>query len=169
MLVIQLLVKALPIEEGDYLRIIWPITPSIQFYKESPCHYLSHLIGHEGEGSIFHIIKELGKFISCLIYSKYSLSSFYFLIYQLVQPMTCLNFATVGWAMNLMAGESTDSTEYSFFSISMRLTDAGHGLFSLIVVYLNQHNYFNLNHSMFFLSLLCPFDLFQNTWRILLD
>ncbi|PAN28164.1 hypothetical protein PAHAL_5G135500 [Panicum hallii] len=87
---LQLLVKALPIEEGDYLRIIWPITPSIQFYKEGPCHYLSHLIGHEGEGSIFHIIKELG------------------------------------WAMNLMAGESTDSTEYSFFSISMRLTDAGH-------------------------------------------
>jgi insulysin len=61
-LVIQLLVKALPIEEGDYLRIIWPITPSIQFYKEGPCRYLSHLIGHEGEGSIFHIIKELGKF-----------------------------------------------------------------------------------------------------------
>ncbi|CAO2178017.1 unnamed protein product [Urochloa humidicola] len=87
---LQLLVKALPIEEGDYLRIIWPITPSIQFYKEGPCQYLSHLIGHEGEGSIFHIIKELG------------------------------------WAMNLMAGESTDSTEYSFFSISMRLTDAGH-------------------------------------------
>ncbi|CAO1946196.1 unnamed protein product [Urochloa humidicola] len=87
---LQLLVKALPIEEGDYLRIIWPITPSLQFYKEGPCQYLSHLIGHEGEGSIFHIIKELG------------------------------------WAMNLMAGESTDSTEYSFFSISMRLTDAGH-------------------------------------------
>ncbi|WVZ68605.1 hypothetical protein U9M48_017527 [Paspalum notatum var. saurae] len=87
---LQLLVKALPIEEGDYLRIIWPITPSIPFYKEGPCHYLSHLIGHEGEGSIFHTIKELG------------------------------------WAMNLMAGESTDSTEYSFFSVSMRLTDAGH-------------------------------------------
>ncbi|XP_020398150.1 insulin-degrading enzyme-like 1, peroxisomal isoform X2 [Zea mays] len=87
---LQLLVKALPIEEGDYLRIIWPITPSIQFYKEGPCHYLSHLIGHEGEGSVFHIIKELG------------------------------------WAMNLMAGESTDSNEYSFFSVSIRLTDAGH-------------------------------------------
>ncbi|ONM37334.1 Insulin-degrading enzyme-like 1 peroxisomal [Zea mays] len=87
---LQLLVKALPIVEGDYLRIIWPITPSIQFYKEAPCHYLSHLIGHEGEGSIFHIIKELG------------------------------------WAMNLMAGECSDSNEYSFFSVSMRLTDAGH-------------------------------------------
>jgi hypothetical protein len=60
----QLLVKALPIEEGDYLKIVWPVTPSIHFYKEAPYHYLSHLIGHEGEGSIFHIIKELGKFIS---------------------------------------------------------------------------------------------------------
>ncbi|ONM37345.1 Insulin-degrading enzyme-like 1 peroxisomal [Zea mays] len=30
------------------------------------------------------------------------------------------------WAMNLMAGECSDSNEYSFFSVSMRLTDAGH-------------------------------------------
>uniref|UniRef100_A0A0A9FJI5 Peptidase M16 middle/third domain-containing protein n=1 Tax=Arundo donax TaxID=35708 RepID=A0A0A9FJI5_ARUDO len=87
---LQLLVKALPIEEGDYLRIIWPVTPSIHFHKEGPCRYLSHLIGHKGEGFIFHIIKELG------------------------------------WAMNLMAREGTDSTQYSFFSVSMRLTDAGH-------------------------------------------
>lgn len=68
--------------------------------------------------------------------------------------MICLNFATVGWAMNLMAGEGTDSTEYSFFEISMRLTDAGHGLFSSIFVYLNQHNYFNLNNLMFFKPLM---------------
>ncbi|GJM92947.1 hypothetical protein PR202_ga09456 [Eleusine coracana subsp. coracana] len=31
-----------------------------------------------------------------------------------------------GWAMNLGAGEGSDSTQYSFFSVSMRLTDAGH-------------------------------------------
>uniref|UniRef100_A0A0D9V6G7 Peptidase M16 N-terminal domain-containing protein n=1 Tax=Leersia perrieri TaxID=77586 RepID=A0A0D9V6G7_9ORYZ len=31
-----------------------------------------------------------------------------------------------GWAMNLSAGEGSDSAEYSFFSVSMRLTDAGH-------------------------------------------
>ncbi|KAL5226535.1 hypothetical protein ABZP36_014800 [Zizania latifolia] len=87
---LQLLVKAIPISEGDYLKISWPVTPNIHFYKEGPCRYLSHLIGHEGEGSIFHIIKELG------------------------------------WAMSLMAGEGSDSAQYSFFSISMRLTDAGH-------------------------------------------
>lgn len=87
---LQLLVKAIPIAESDYLKISWPVTPNIHFYKEGPCRYLSHLIGHEGEGSIFHIIKELG------------------------------------WAMNLVAGEGSDSTQYSFFSVSMRLTDAGH-------------------------------------------
>ncbi|KAF0917133.1 hypothetical protein E2562_016934 [Oryza meyeriana var. granulata] len=87
---LQLIIKAIPISEGDYLKISWPVTPNIQFYKEGPCRYLSHLIGHEGEGSIFHIIKELG------------------------------------WAMNLTAGEGSDSAQYSFFSISMRLTDAGH-------------------------------------------
>jgi hypothetical protein len=40
--VIQLLVKALPIEKGEYFIIIWPNRPSIQFYKEGPCHGLSY-------------------------------------------------------------------------------------------------------------------------------
>uniref|UniRef100_A0ACD5WHF8 Uncharacterized protein n=1 Tax=Avena sativa TaxID=4498 RepID=A0ACD5WHF8_AVESA len=87
---LQLLIKAIPIKEGDHLRILWPVTPNIQFYKEGPCRYLGRLIGHEGEGSIFHIIKELG------------------------------------WAMDLTAGAGSDSNEYSFFSVSMRLTDLGH-------------------------------------------
>uniref|UniRef100_A0A0E0FTY4 Peptidase M16 N-terminal domain-containing protein n=1 Tax=Oryza nivara TaxID=4536 RepID=A0A0E0FTY4_ORYNI len=60
----QLVIKAIPISEGDYLNISWPVTPNIHFYK--------------------------------------------------------------GWAMNLSAGEGSDSAQYSFFSISMRLTDAGH-------------------------------------------
>lgn len=64
---VQLVIKAIPISEGDYLKISWPVTPNIHFYKEGPSRYLSHLIGHEGEGSIFHIIKELGKYIHQLI------------------------------------------------------------------------------------------------------
>ncbi|BAS74629.1 Os01g0779100 [Oryza sativa Japonica Group] len=59
----QLVIKAIPISEGDYLNISWPVTPNIHFYKEGPSHYLSHLIEHEGEGSIFHIIKELGNLL----------------------------------------------------------------------------------------------------------
>nr|DAD42406.1 TPA_asm: hypothetical protein HUJ06_000636 [Nelumbo nucifera] len=57
---LQVLVKAVPIKQGHKLRIIWPITPSIHYYKEGPCRYLGHLIGHEGEGSLFFILKKLG-------------------------------------------------------------------------------------------------------------
>lgn len=70
---VQLVIKAIPISEGDYLKISWPVTPNIHFYKEGPSRYLSHLIGHEGEGSIFHIIKELGKYIhQLLLYNSFA-------------------------------------------------------------------------------------------------
>ncbi|KAJ3696077.1 hypothetical protein LUZ60_001454 [Juncus effusus] len=87
---LQIVVKMLPIVEGDYLRVTWPLTPGILHYKEVPSNYISHLIGHEGEGSIFYVLKQLG------------------------------------WAMSLTAGEGSDSNEYSFFEICMRLTDEGH-------------------------------------------
>ncbi|KAL5743842.1 hypothetical protein ACOSQ2_026958 [Xanthoceras sorbifolium] len=57
---LQILVRAVPIKQGHKLRIAWPITPSIHHYKEAPCRYLSHLIGHEGEGSLFYVLKTLG-------------------------------------------------------------------------------------------------------------
>ncbi|GLT96004.1 hypothetical protein SLE2022_136540 [Rubroshorea leprosula] len=57
---LQILVRAVPIKEGNKLRIVWPITPAIRYYKEGPCRYLGHLIGHGGEGSLFYILKKLG-------------------------------------------------------------------------------------------------------------
>ncbi|GLT96012.1 hypothetical protein SLE2022_136620 [Rubroshorea leprosula] len=57
---LQILVRAVPIKEGNKLRIVWPITPAIHYYKGRPCRYLGHLIGHEGEGSLFYILKKLG-------------------------------------------------------------------------------------------------------------
>ncbi|GLT29358.1 hypothetical protein SLA2020_042300 [Shorea laevis] len=57
---LQILVRAVPIKEGNKLRIVWPITPAIRYYKEGPCRYLGHLIGHEGEGSLFYFLKKLG-------------------------------------------------------------------------------------------------------------
>lgn len=57
---LQILVRAVRIKQGHKLRIIWPITPEIHHYKEGPCRYLGHLIGHEGEGSLFSILKSLG-------------------------------------------------------------------------------------------------------------
>ncbi|KAH7853477.1 hypothetical protein Vadar_002882 [Vaccinium darrowii] len=57
---LQVLVKAVPIKQGHKLRIIWPITPGIHYHKEGPTRYLSHLIDHEGEGSVFYVLKTLG-------------------------------------------------------------------------------------------------------------
>ncbi|KAF7819028.1 insulin-degrading enzyme-like 1, peroxisomal [Senna tora] len=56
----QILVKTVPIKQGHKLRIAWPVTPEIHYYTEGPCRYLGHLIGHEGEGSLYYILKTLG-------------------------------------------------------------------------------------------------------------
>ncbi|KAL0867024.1 hypothetical protein Bca101_046142 [Brassica carinata] len=87
---LQVLVKAVPIRQGHKLTVSWPIAPSIHHYEEAPCRYLGHLIGHEGEGSLFHALKSLG------------------------------------WATGLYASEADWSMEYSFFNVSVDLTDAGH-------------------------------------------
>ncbi|GMY19416.1 insulin-degrading enzyme-like 1, peroxisomal [Fagus crenata] len=57
---LQILVKAVPIQPVHKLSILWPITLGIKHYKEGPCKYLCYLIGHEGEGSLFFILKTFG-------------------------------------------------------------------------------------------------------------
>lgn len=57
---LQILVRTVPIKQGHKLRILWPVTPEIHHYTEGPCRYLGHLIGHEGEGSLYYILKKLG-------------------------------------------------------------------------------------------------------------
>ncbi|XP_031397805.1 insulin-degrading enzyme-like 1, peroxisomal isoform X3 [Punica granatum] len=86
---LQVLIRAVPICDDHMLKIEWPITPGIRHYKEIPSLYLGHLIGHEGEGSLFHILKKLG------------------------------------WAMSLWADEKGSNTDFSFFEVSVDLTDAG--------------------------------------------
>ncbi|KAH9679019.1 Insulin-degrading enzyme-like 1 (peroxisomal) [Citrus sinensis] len=87
---LQILVRAVPIRQGHKLRIGWPITPSIHHYKEAPGRYISHLIGHESEGSLFFILK------------------------------------TLGWATSLAADEGDWTLDYSFFEVTVDLTDSGH-------------------------------------------
>ncbi|KAH9648282.1 Insulin-degrading enzyme-like 1 (peroxisomal) [Citrus sinensis] len=89
---LQILVRAVPIKQGHKLRIGWPITPSIHHYKEAPGRYISHLIGHESEGSLFYILK------------------------------------TLGWATSLAAGEGDWTLDYSFFEVTVDLTDSGHAV-----------------------------------------
>lgn len=57
---LQIIVRTVPIKQGHKLRVVWPVTPEILHYMEGPCRYLGHLIGHEGEGSLYYILKKLG-------------------------------------------------------------------------------------------------------------
>ncbi|KAJ4782768.1 Insulinase (Peptidase family M16) family protein [Rhynchospora pubera] len=80
---LQVLVKAVPIKDCNKLKITWPITPGIRHYKEGPCGYISHLIGHEGEGSLFSVLKKLGWAISLAAgegEQSYAFSFFYTII-----------------------------------------------------------------------------------------
>ncbi|KAL2602981.1 hypothetical protein R1flu_022426 [Riccia fluitans] len=57
---LQIIVKAIPITEGHSLRFSWPVLPSLLHYKEAPLHYTSHLLEHEGKGSVLALLRELG-------------------------------------------------------------------------------------------------------------
>ncbi|KAG6546103.1 hypothetical protein Mapa_012509 [Marchantia paleacea] len=57
---LQILVKGVPVAEGHELKIMWPVTPSLIHYQEAPWRYVSHLFGHEGEGSLLALLKQLG-------------------------------------------------------------------------------------------------------------
>lgn len=101
---VQILVRAVPIKQGHKLRIVWPITPSIHYYKEAPCRYLSHLIGHEGEGSLFYILKTLGRFSEPFIFltisGSFQLHVLETVVFenltQLCVAITCIPFP-LGW------------------------------------------------------------------------
>lgn len=52
------LTRVLPIKEGSVLTLAWPIPASEPHYRCTPTSLLSHLLGHEGSGSAFALLKE---------------------------------------------------------------------------------------------------------------
>ncbi|KAL2641367.1 hypothetical protein R1flu_008954 [Riccia fluitans] len=57
---LQILVKAVPVKDGHSLTLMWPVSPELHNYREAPSHYIGHLIGHEADGSLFALLKQLG-------------------------------------------------------------------------------------------------------------
>ncbi|KAI9790783.1 MAG: Insulinase (Peptidase M16) [Candelina submexicana] len=53
-------IHAKPVMETRKLNICWPYQDEIDLYESQPGHYLSHLVGHEGPGSILAYIKAKG-------------------------------------------------------------------------------------------------------------
>lgn len=55
-----LLIRVVPIKESHTLDIQWDIPPTEPLYRKAPTNYLSHLLGHEGAGSAFALLKSRG-------------------------------------------------------------------------------------------------------------
>ena len=56
----NLLIKVVPVKEARQLRLLFPVPPQSQNYRKNPSHYVSHLLGHEGKGSILSVLKARG-------------------------------------------------------------------------------------------------------------
>ena len=55
-----MLLRCVPVREGHVLQLDWDTPPTDALYKQAPSNYLSHLLGHEGEGSAFALLKARG-------------------------------------------------------------------------------------------------------------
>ncbi|RCN36619.1 peptidase, M16 family [Ancylostoma caninum] len=53
-------VEIVPIKDSRSLMIRFPIPDLQAEYKSNPAHYISHLLGHEGKGSLLSELKRLG-------------------------------------------------------------------------------------------------------------
>jgi hypothetical protein len=55
-----LLVRVVPVKDAHSLELSWDVPPTEPLYRQAPTHYLSHLLGHEGAGSAFALLKARG-------------------------------------------------------------------------------------------------------------
>jgi len=53
-------INVLPVKDLRYIRLVFQLPPQKQNYGKKPTGYLSHLLGHEGEGSILAYLKKQG-------------------------------------------------------------------------------------------------------------
>jgi insulysin len=54
------MVNRVPVKTFRSLKLVWPLTPQQKNYLEKPHNYISHLLGHEGSGSLFALLKNKG-------------------------------------------------------------------------------------------------------------
>lgn len=53
-------VRVVPVRDHSYLTVSWALPPIRNQYLSKPYKYVSHLIGHEGEGSLLSALKARG-------------------------------------------------------------------------------------------------------------
>ncbi|KAJ3281261.1 Insulinase (Peptidase M16) [Rhizoclosmatium sp. JEL0117] len=100
---LQRQISVKPVKDSRSLQITFPLPDLTKFYRCKPSSYLSHLIGHESEGSILALLKKKG------------------------------------WAQDLSAGASSGAINFSFFKISVSLTEEGSKHWEEVIVMVFQY------------------------------
>ncbi|KAI0220840.1 Insulin-degrading enzyme [Lamellibrachia satsuma] len=57
---LKLTAQVVPVKDIRNLSVMWPIPDLQPYYQSNPGHYLGHLIGHEGPGSLLSELKARG-------------------------------------------------------------------------------------------------------------
>ena len=52
--------KVVPVKDFSSLTVCWPLPSIRQQYLSKPYRYISHILGHEGEGSLLSLLKDKG-------------------------------------------------------------------------------------------------------------
>eukprot|EP00898_Chlorokybus_atmophyticus_P006740 jgi/Chlat1/7067/Chrsp57S06767 len=100
---LKVLVRTVPVAETHSLQLSWLVPSEQELYDKAPCQYVGHLVGHEGTGSLFALLK------------------------------------SQGWVTSLHAGEYDSSKNYTWFIVSVELTNEGHEHVKDVVQYIFQY------------------------------
>ena len=57
--------RVVPVRDRHTLSVTWQVPSQIKHWKSKPCDYLSHLLGHEAQGSILSSLKDKGWATGC--------------------------------------------------------------------------------------------------------
>ena len=110
--------RVVPVKELRSMTILWALPCAQHAYRTKPERVLSHLIGHEGEGSILQLLKSKG----CS--SAHNLTITSPLDYPSRPDHTSAN-DPFRWANGLSAGLTYSTTCFAGFTCSVDLTEEG--------------------------------------------
>lgn len=65
------LIKAVPVKDSRNLLLTFPVPDQYPYYSSKPGQYHSHLLGHEGPGSLLHLLKNKEWAISLSVGSEH--------------------------------------------------------------------------------------------------
>lgn len=95
-------VHVVPIRESKTLQLQWPIRETLTLYRYKPQRILSHLLGHEGPGSLTAVLREDCHWLQDLYADDASTSTSSFNVFSLHLELTDLGWENVDTVVRMI-------------------------------------------------------------------